>query len=289
MRILGLVGSSRKLGNTEVLVKEVVRSAAADDDDVRLLRLTDLRLEYCTGCMVCAFRDGGPCRLDDDMEFLLAEMQAADALVLGAPVYALLPPGPVKLMADRFIMALARQECFVGKVAVTVGVAGLAEWSQLMLPLLNSAVMAFGYRLVDALLVCAPGPGQVLLDPANVERAITAGRNLRRALNGEDVRPDFGPGHCPVCGADFFRLTPTGLECPVCLAPGQLLDGVPIFGESPAHRWEPAALRHHFHDWIRATGPAYLALRSEIKDRQQPYRALDGWWIQPPREMSRSR
>ncbi len=81
-----------------------------------------------------------------------------------------------------------------------------------MLPLLNSAVMAFGYRLVDALMAYAPGPGQVLLDPANAGRAATAGRNLRRAWLGEDVRPDFGPGHCPVCGADWFRITEAGLE-----------------------------------------------------------------------------
>jgi len=282
MRILGLIGSSRKFGNTEVLVKEVARAAATDDATVRLLRLTDLKLDYCTGCMACAFRDGGPCRLDDDMEFLLAEMQAADALILGAPAYALLPPGPVKLMADRFIMALARLERFAGKPAVTVGVAGLEEWSQMLLPLLNSAAMAYGYRLVDALLAYAPGPGQVLMDPANAARAAAAGRNLRRALAGEDVRPDFGPGRCPVCGADFFRITPTGLECPICQAQGRLVGGVPTFDESPAHRWEPEALKHHFHDWIRSTGPTYLVERAQIKELLRPYRDLDGWWVQPP-------
>jgi len=283
MRILGLVGSSRKLGNTEVLVKEVARAAAADDDAVRLLRLTDLRLEYCTGCMACAFRDGGPCRLDDDMEFLLAEMQATDALVLGAPAYALLPPGPIKLIADRFIMALARQERFAGKVAVTVGVAGLELWSRLVLPLLNSAVMAFGYRLADAMMAYAPGPGQVLVDPANAARAAAAGRSLRRALDGDDVRPDFGPGRCPICGADFFRLADAGPECPVCLAQGRWVDGVPTFDERPTHRWEPESLKHHFHDWIRATGPTYLAQRAQIKELQRPYRQMDSWWIRPPR------
>ncbi|MBU0490853.1 MAG: NAD(P)H-dependent oxidoreductase [Chloroflexi bacterium] len=283
MRILGLIGSSRKLGNTEVLVKEVVRAASVATDDVRLLRLTDLRLDYCTGCMGCALRDGGPCRLNDDMEFLLTEMQAADGLVLGAPAYALLPPGPVKLLVDRFIMALARQDQFAGQAAVTVGVAGLREWGRLLLPFLNSAVMAFGYRLAGALMAYAPGPGQVLLDPANLEHAIVAGANLRRALAGADVRPDFGPGHCPVCGADFFRPTVDGgLECPVCLAQGRWTNGAPVFDATPAHRWEPEALKHHFHDWIRATGPAYLAQRPQIKECQRPYRDLDRWWIRPP-------
>jgi hypothetical protein len=189
----------------------------------------------------------------------------------------------VKLIVDRFIMALARHDRFVGKLAVTVGVAGLVEWSRLAMPFLNSAVMAFGCHLVDAMMAHAPGPGQVLMDPTNAARAATTGRNLRRALDGEDVRPDFGPGRCPVCSADFFRLTATGLECPVCLAQGQLVDGVPTFDEAPAHRWEPEALKHHFHDWIRSTGPAYLAQRAQIKERQRPYRQMDTWWIRPPR------
>jgi NAD(P)H-dependent FMN reductase len=187
--ILGLVGSSRRLGNTDVLVTEVARAAAVEDAaSVRLLRLSDLRLLACTGCMACAFQDGGACPLEDDMEFVLAEMQAAQALILGAPAYGLLPPAPVKAWADRFLMALGRQKTSALKPAVVVGVAGLADWSRQLLPALNGLVMAFGYRLVDSLIAYAPGPGEVLLDPANVPEL----RN--RALSG--VRRRLLPFHC---------------------------------------------------------------------------------------------
>lgn len=273
------------MGNTDLLVTEVARAAAASAGDatacatVRLLRLSDLCLLGCTGCMACVFRAGGTCPLDDDMEFVLAEMESAQALILGAPAYGLLPPAPVKAWADRFFMALGRRKTSAPKPAVVVGVA----WSRQLLPALNSMVMAYGYRLVDSLIAYAPSPAEVLLDPANVARAAAAGSRLGRAMAGEELRPSFGAERCPVCGADFFRFTPTGLECPVCEAQGQLVQGGPTFPPSPAHRWEPAALSRHFHDWIRATGPAYLEQRPAIKPLQRAYRAYRSWWIAPPR------
>jgi multimeric flavodoxin WrbA len=278
------------MGNTEVLVTEVARAASVgpasaaplDAGTVRLVRLSELRLLSCNGCMACALRDDGQCPLRDDMEFLLAEMEAADALILGAPTYTLLPPAPVKAWADRFIMALARENKSAHKPAVVVGVAALVDWSRQLLPILNGLVMAYGFRLVDSMVAYAPGPAEVLLDPQNVARAAAAGNRLRRALTEQDLRPDFGPGRCPVCGSDLFRIVESAIECGVCMARGKLINQVPTFEPRPAHRWQPAALQHHFHDWIRATGPTYLAQRPEIRRLQRAYRLNKPWWIQPP-------
>lgn len=283
MKILGLVGSSRSLGNTELLVTEVAKAALATNEQlqVRMLRLTDLRLEYCTGCMQCAFEEGGPCPLDDDMEFLLAEYQAADAVILGAPAYTLLPPAPIKLIADRLIMYLARSNWGAAKPAVTVGIAGLPTWSEMLLPLLNCTVLSQGYYLVDSLLAYGAGPGAVLLDPRNVEHAQAAGRRLGRALLGEQHQPDFGPGRCSVCGADFFRIIESGVECPLCLARGRLENGVAVFEPLPSHRWQADALRRHFTEWIQGTGPAYIEQRHEIRPLQRPYRQRPFSFISP--------
>jgi multimeric flavodoxin WrbA len=300
------------MGNTEVLVTEIARAASTlpspepplDDgrataetardgaaeektgahDTVRLVRLSDLRLLSCNGCMACAFRGDGQCPLEDDMEFLLGEMEAADAFILGAPTYTLLPPAPVKAWADRFIMALAREKKSGPKPAVVVGVAALVDWSRLLLPILNGLVMAYGFRLVDSMVAYAPGPAEVLLDHRNVSRAAAAGTRLRLALTGRDPRPEFGPGRCPVCGSDLFRIVDSGVECGVCMARGKLVDQLPTFDSQPAHRWQPEALKRHFHDWIRATGPAYLAKRPELKRLQRAYRLNKPWWIRPPRD-----
>jgi multimeric flavodoxin WrbA len=285
MRILGLIGSSRDLGNTELLVTEVAKAAARADGQtaVRLLRLTDLRLSFCNGCMSCAMQPGGPCPLDDDMDFLLSEYHAADAIILGAPAYTLLPPGPLKLIADRLIMYLGRSDWSAPKPAVTLGVAGLARWSELLVPLLNCTVLSQGYYLVDSFLAYGAGPGEVLLDATNVERAQTAGERLRRALLGENVRAVGKPGCCPVCGADFFRFTDSGIECPLCLAPGTLNGGVPVFDTSPPNRWQPEALKRHFTEWIQGTGPSYIEKRPAIRPLLRPYRQRPFPLIRPER------
>lgn len=274
MKILGLIGSSRAMGNTELLVTEVAKSAVENTPrtTVRLLRLTDLRLDYCNGCMRCAMEEAGPCPLDDDMDFLLSEYRAADAVILGAPAYTLLPPGPLKLIADRLIMYLSRSEWLEPKPAVTVGVAGLPRWSELLVPLLNCTVLSQGFYLVDAFLAYGAGPGEVLLDATNVDRARAAGHRLQRALAGETVAMDPRPGCCPVCGADFFRFTPKGIECPLCLANGTLEHGVPSFEPKPTNRWQPDALKRHFTEWIQGTGPAYIERRPAIRPLLRPYR-----------------
>jgi multimeric flavodoxin WrbA len=285
MRVLGLVGSSRPLGNTELLVAEVARTAgrvAGDESGVRLLRLTDLELGYCTGCMACADPDeNGACPLRDDMELLLEELARADALVWGVPTYTLLPPGPVKLVADRLIMALGRGAPGRHKPAVTLGVAGLPQWSELVLPLLNAVTMGLGFFVADSWITYGAGPGEVLLEPGNVARARAAGERLHRALTDHTLRPCFGAGRCPICGADCFQLSPRGVRCPICSAEGELRDGVPTFPESPAHRWEAAALEHHFVSWIQRSGPEYLEKRREIRRLLGPYRELGRWRVKP--------
>ena len=82
--ILDIVGYARRWGNSELMVRQVLQGASTGGSTARLLRLTALRIESCTGCMRCAMT-GKSCRLQDDMAWLIDAVQAADALVLAAP------------------------------------------------------------------------------------------------------------------------------------------------------------------------------------------------------------
>ena len=88
MKILGIIGSHRRLGNTDCLVKEALLGAREEGAAVYTIRLTDLDIRPCKGCMACAFRMT-ECRIDDDMVSLLDRMQEADGIILGAPTYLL--------------------------------------------------------------------------------------------------------------------------------------------------------------------------------------------------------
>jgi len=105
VRILGIVGSRRKMGNTEILVKETLLGARDEGADVALVGLTDLCLEECNGCMACVMRDAR-CGLKDDFYFLMEQMEGAEGMVLGAPTYIYAPAGIIKVLLDRFAEAL---------------------------------------------------------------------------------------------------------------------------------------------------------------------------------------
>ena len=107
--ILGIVGSARTWGNCELMVRQVLRGAAIEGADISLLRLTDLHLEPCNGCMRCII-GGQTCPLEDDMNWLIEKLQATDGLVLAAPTYWLGPPAAIKLVLDRLQQGIA--ECF---------------------------------------------------------------------------------------------------------------------------------------------------------------------------------
>lgn len=102
-RILGLVGSARPWGNSELMVRQVLQGTTAEGVTGHLIRLTNLDLEPCTGCMRCVIGDK-PCRISDDMVWLIQAIQAADGLVLAAPTYFLGPAAVIKLVLDRMLM-----------------------------------------------------------------------------------------------------------------------------------------------------------------------------------------
>ena len=108
-----------------------------------------------------------------------------------------------------------------------------------------------------------------------------AGQRLRLALSGQTVQMNAKPGHCPICGADFFRITDAGIECPLCLAAGTLENGVPTFAPAPDNRWQPDALKRHFTEWIQNTGETFLEKRPTIRPLLRPYRQRPFPFVSP--------
>ena len=290
--VLGIVGSARRWGNSELMVRQALQGALIEGATVQMIRLTSLRLESCTGCMRCVM-GGKPCRLDDDMAWLVEAIQAADGLVLAAPTYFLGPAAVIKLVLDRLLMVIGRIEADLPapRPAVTIATAGLEDWRGVTLPYLNALVAAFGYRRIESLNAIAPGPGEVLLDDDLVARALAAGRLVGR---GELVPSPAPPNVCPTCQCDSFTLRGNRAICPICGREAQVAPsgGNIVLRFDPVsdtnHRWTPSGLRKHMHEWVMATGPRFMALRSEIKARRRPYRKVDIGWLCPPPVVSPS-
>jgi len=283
--ILGLVGSARPWGNSDLLVRQALRGAQAEGAAVQMVRLTDLHLESCTGCMRCVI-SGKPCPVDDDMAWLAEVLQAADGLVLAAPTYFLGPAAVLKLVLDRLLMVIGSVEQVLPppRPAVTIATAGLRDWRGVTLPYLNALVAACGYRPVESPIALAPGPGEVLLDEDLMAQVLAAGYRLGR---GELEPAPVPPNVCPICRCDSFVLDGDRATCPICgqeAALEQAQDGMSLRFLSVAdtpHRWTPEGLKAHMTEWVIATGPRFRAVRREIQERRKSYRNMDVDWLCP--------
>lgn len=88
-KIIGIVGSYRKDGIVDTLVTETLEGAAELGAEISKIYLMDKHIEFCVNCRQCTCIEGparGQCVQDDDMASLLDELEAADGIVLGAPV-----------------------------------------------------------------------------------------------------------------------------------------------------------------------------------------------------------
>jgi len=283
--ILGIVGSARRWGNADLLVRQALLGAQAEGATVKAVRLTDLSLSSCTGCMRCVA--GDPlCPLDDDLAWLVDTMQVAGGLVLAAPTYFLGPAAVVKLVLDRLLVVMGQVNEPLPPVrpAVTIATAGLELWRGVTLPFLNAVAGTFGYRVIESLTALAPGPGEVLLDQELMARVFAAGR---RVGQGELEPSPVPPNVCPICRSDCFVLNGAQAICPICGRAAVIEhDGCQVtlrFDEVSAtsQRWTPEGLRAHVVEWVMATGPRYQARRGEIKALRAPYRKKEIEWLHP--------
>jgi NAD(P)H-dependent FMN reductase len=88
-KVVAVVGSYRKGGTIDTVVDAMLASAKANGAETVKIDLFEKHVEFCTNCRACTQTDGaqhGECVHKDDLESILAEIESADSLVLGAPV-----------------------------------------------------------------------------------------------------------------------------------------------------------------------------------------------------------
>jgi multimeric flavodoxin WrbA len=117
MRILGIVGSPRRGGNTEILVDEVLQGTQEAGALAEKVILSELSIGPCRGCDACG--KTGKCVQQDDLPALLERMEQSQVWVLGTPVYWWGPTAQFKAFVDRWYGA-GRIIEFEGKRVILV-------------------------------------------------------------------------------------------------------------------------------------------------------------------------
>lgn len=100
MKVLGIAGSPRRGGNTDLLLSELLRGAAGKGAEIRtIILLNDLKFIPCQHCDHCL--KTGECKYQDDMQMVYRELEQADRVVLASPIHFVGVSAQMKAMIDR--------------------------------------------------------------------------------------------------------------------------------------------------------------------------------------------
>lgn len=117
MKILGIACSPRKGGNTEILVREALEGARERGSETELILVADMNIAPCDACGACL--ENGICRIKDDMQTIYQQLELADGVIFGTPVYFVNVSAQAKAVIDRTYAFLGVRR-LRGKVAAAL-------------------------------------------------------------------------------------------------------------------------------------------------------------------------
>lgn len=101
-KILVVIGSPRRNGNSASLAKEAAAGAKEAGAKVETIFLQGMNIQPCTACDACRRKLKKDCILKDDMRALYPKMKAADGIVIASPIYWFTVSAQTKLFMDRW-------------------------------------------------------------------------------------------------------------------------------------------------------------------------------------------
>ncbi len=323
MKLLGL-SVGRELGCSEVLLREALTAAKEAGAEVSLMRLHDLHIKPCTGCVKCTeslMKGGsGECTIrGDDFKWFDEHLMETDGLIISAPVFIMTPPGILKVLNDRLgpshdlawrEQALRIHEenggkgkgpdrrSFKKRVAgfISVGGASTGEWVSMGLPLMNLFTFPTHIKVVDQVQIMGTTAyGNSVLEPDTFERARVLGRNVAEAMQKPLEELEWKgdeEGTCPVCHSNLLVVgAKNPVECAVCGIHGTLaLDSDEIkvtFSEKEKQR-SRLTMAGKYEHWEEVRGMLGQFLSRpdlpEIPQRLEKYARLSIPVLAPERE-----
>jgi len=126
VKAIGIVGSPRKGGNTEILVRHTLKAIEEEGLDTELVTLGDKDIKTCNACMACK-KGEETCPIKDDLWPIYLKMKESDAIIIGTPVYFSSATALIKAFTERTGYIGRPQDAFKGKVGGPVVVARRAE------------------------------------------------------------------------------------------------------------------------------------------------------------------
>lgn len=100
MKVLGVMGSPRIGGNSDILLDDALAGAKEADADVGKIILNKLKISGCHDCKKC--NETGICVIKDNMQEIHKKILEADAIIHSCPVYFWAMTAQMKAYLDRW-------------------------------------------------------------------------------------------------------------------------------------------------------------------------------------------
>ena len=182
-KILVLLGSPRKKGNTAVLANQIIAGAESAGATTQKIFLHGLDISPCQACYACQRPDSKGCAIDDEMQPIFNKLIEADGWVIASPVYWFSMSAQTKLFLDRcFALPAYKKDAFTGKriaVAMSFGdedafISGCVN----ALRTFQDSVRYVGANLVGMVYGSADKPGEIKSNLSLMQQAEVLGKKL---------------------------------------------------------------------------------------------------------------
>ena len=268
--IVGIAFSPRKLGNSEIAIKELVNNFP-ERVNFELINITNYNIKPCKACYKCLFGDGN-CTIDDDFMNVFNKVKDSDGLILAVPTYFLGPNSSFKVFVDRFLISYKYFDKITEKPTILLTIAGVENGGEGYTDLaLKSTARVLDLRVVGSAILYGALPGEVVLNEENLKK-------LKELSNKffQEIKPEIKEFHCNICGSNYFEFLENNfVKCLVCKNKGRLVieEGkinVYIEGGELFFGSKEAKLRHK--EWLKDMKNRFISERNKLKEIIKKYK-----------------
>jgi len=181
MNVLGISGTPRRGGNSEILLNAALEPFVSANWEVNKILLSEKKIEPCLGCETCGERKS--CFIKDDMDEVYRAFKACDAIIVSAPSYWRNVPAQLKALFDR-TYAFREERPLKAKLggAIAVGRATAGGGQSIVINIIYNFYLSSGALCVpgelNGVTASADKPGDILNQPRRLEQAKILGENI---------------------------------------------------------------------------------------------------------------
>jgi multimeric flavodoxin WrbA len=182
-RVLIILGSPRKKGNSALLAEQISRGAKSIGAKVETIFLQGLKIAPCQSCYACQKHNSKGCAIKDDMQSLYLKLTKAEAWVIASPVYWFTMSAQTKIFMDRcFALPAYAKNPFLGKrIAIAMSYGDTDPFTSGCINALRTFQDAFRYtgsKIVGMVYGSAMKAGDIQFNKALMQEAENLGKRL---------------------------------------------------------------------------------------------------------------